>query len=269
MECPLRNRFSRNFSFDAHYTRGKAIAFGGADVGTCYQSDAEENVQDFFNLHIERGTPSYDVAHRFVSDWIYEFPGLTSWKAPLRAALGGWQVSGLFTAETGRPLRITQGCANGWTCRSDYVGGDMVLDNWETNNIASTALPGARSHVQYLNLAAFATVPAVGGVAVRPGNAGTSLVRGPGFWDVDFLAAKNFKIREGMRLQFRADAFNALNHVNLGSPSTRVDRPSTFGRITGARGMRTIQVGLRLTFCWTTGPVHRRWAGPAIPNRPT
>jgi outer membrane receptor protein involved in Fe transport len=248
LQTSLRKRFSRNFSFDLHYTWGKTIAFGGADVGTYYQSDAEENIQDFFNLQIERGTPIYDVAHRFVADWIYEFPGLASWSAPLRAVLGGWQVSGVLTSETGRPLRITQGCANGWTCRSDYVGGDMVLDNWQYSNIPSTALPGARSHVQYLNLSAFATVPSVGGVAIRPGNAGTSLVRAAGFWEVDLSAAKNFAIREGLRLQFRADAFNALNHVNLSAPDTRIDRPSTFGRITGARGMRTIQLGLRLTF---------------------
>ncbi len=99
-----------------------------------------------------------------------------------------------------------------------------------------------------MNPQAFALVPAVSGVAIRPGTAGTSLVRGPGTWQLDFSAAKNFRIREQMRLQFRADMFNAPNSVRLSGPNTGISTPSTFGRITGARGMRSMQMGLRLSF---------------------
>jgi outer membrane receptor protein involved in Fe transport len=248
LQTSLRKRFARNFSFDVHYTWGKTMAYGGADVGTYYHSDAETNVQDFFNLAIERGHPDYDVTHRMVADWIYEFPGLASWSAPLRFVLGGWQISGLFTSQTGIPLRITQSCANTWACRADYVGGSMVLDNWQKREISTGCRPGVHCDVQYLNLSAFALVPAVSGVAIRPGNAGTSLVRGPGYWQVDASLSKNFRIQENMRMQFRLDMFNALNKVNLSNPSTGLSTPSTFGRITGARGMRTMQAGLRLTF---------------------
>ena len=248
LQTSLRKRFSRSFSFDVHYTWGKTMAYGGADVGTYYHSDAETNVQDFFNLQIERGHPDYDVTHRVVADWIYEFPGLSSWSAPLRAVLGGWQVSGFISTRTGLPLRITQSCSNNWSCRADYAGGDMVFDDWKSREIVSGCRPGVHCDVQYLNLAAFAAVPAVSGVAIRPGNTGTSLVRGPGSWQTDFSLAKNFRVRENMRMQFRTDMFNALNHVNLGSPGTSISTPSTFGRITGAGGMRTMQLGLRLTF---------------------
>src|SRR5574340_166431 len=248
LQTSLRKRFTKNFSFDAHYTWGKTIAYGGADVGTEYHSDAEKNVQDFFNLRIERGLPDFDVAHRFVGAWIYEFPGLSRWNAPLRGALGGWQVSGFFTAQTGVPLRISQSCSNNHTCRADYVGGSMVLDNWGAQEIATGCRVGVHCDVQYLNPSAFALVPAVSGVAIRPGTAGTSLVRGPGMWQIDFSAAKNFKLREQTRLQFRADMFNAPNSVRLSGPSTGLSTPSTFGRITGARGMRSMQMGLRLSF---------------------
>jgi hypothetical protein len=248
LQTSVRKRFTKNFSFDAHYTWGKTIAYGGADVGTEYHSDAEKNVQDFFNLRIERGLPDYDVAHRFVGAWIYEFPGLSSWAAPVRAALGGWQVSGFLTAQTGTPLRITQSCSNAYTCRADYVGGQMVLDNWEQQEIAAGCRVGVHCDVQYLNPKAFALVPSVRGVAVRPGTAGTSLVRGPGQWQIDFSAAKNFRIREQMRLQFRADMFNAPNAMRLSGPSTGLSTPSTFGRVTGARAMRSMQMGLRLSF---------------------
>jgi outer membrane receptor protein involved in Fe transport len=248
LQTSVRKRFSRNFSFDVHYTWGKTMAYGGADVGTEYHSDAEKNVQDFFNLKIERGLPDFDVTHRLVTAWIYEFPGLASWAAPLRAALGGWQVSGFYTAETGTPLRISQSCGNGYICRADYVGGSLVLDNWKEKEIATGCRAGVHCDVQYLNPSAFALVPTVSGVAVRPGTAGTSLVRGPGNWQLDFSAAKNFRIREQMRLQFRADMFNATNSVRLTGPNTGINTPSTFGRITGARAMRSMQMGLRLSF---------------------
>jgi hypothetical protein len=248
LQTSVRKRLSRHFSFDLHYTWGKTLAYGGADVGTEYHSDAEKNVQDFFNLHIERGLPDFDVAHRFVSAWIYEFPGLSSWAAPVRAALGGWQVSGFFTAEGGTPLRINQSCANGYICRADFIGGPTVLENWKDQEIASGCRVGVHCDVQYLNPSAFTLVPTVAGVAIRPGTAGTSLVRGPGMWQIDFSAAKNFRITEQTRLQFRADMFNAPNSVRLTGPNTGINTPSTFGRITGARGMRSMQMGLRLSF---------------------
>jgi hypothetical protein len=248
LQTSVRKRFARGFSFDAHYTWGKTIAYGGADVGTYYHSDAETNVQDFFNLRIERGLPDFDVTHRFVGAWIYEFSGLKSWARAVRTILGGWQLSGFLTAGTGYPLRIGQSCSNNWVCRADYVGGPMILDDWQHQEIAAGCRPGVHCDVQYLNPNAFAMVPRVAGVAIRAGNAGTSLVRGPGMWQVDASLAKNFRLRESMSLQFRADLFNALNHINLSGPSTDVSSPSTFGRITGARGMRTVQAQLRLTF---------------------
>lgn len=101
---------------------------------------------------------------------------------------------------------------------------------------------------RYLNPNAFRAVPEYDtGIAMRPGNAGTSLVRGPGFWNLDLALARNFYLREGMRLQIRLDMFNALNKVNLGGVNTGIDSAS-FGRINSAREMRTMQIGARLTF---------------------
>ncbi len=246
LQTSVRKRFSRNFSFDAHYTWGKTISYVGGDVGVYYGTDAENNIQDFFNLRLERGHPDWDVTHRFVADWIYQLPYLTNWRAPLKAVLGGWEVAGILSAETGTPVPITQDCSNDWVCRADYLGGDIVLDNWQKRLVPTNRI-GVHSDVQYLNPAAFAEIPEINGVAIRPGNAGTSLVRTPGFWTVDLSLSKNFRFREKLRLQIRADMFNALNHVNLTSLNTRVDR-ADFGRLDGARGMRSMQVGARLTF---------------------
>src|SRR5262249_2606433 len=139
---------------------------------------------------------------------------------------------------------ITQSCSNSYHCRPDYVGGDVVL---KEKVEAGTCRAGGRCDIQFINTAAFARLPVNQGVAVRPGTAGKSLVRAFGAWGVDLSRAKNFKIREGTNPRFRADMFNALNHVNLGGPNGSISSP-TFGRVSSAGGMRSMQMGLRLQF---------------------
>src|SRR5262249_10913587 len=112
---------------------------------------------------------------------------------------------------------------------------------------AGTCRAGGRCDVQYINTAAFALVPDNQGVAVRPGTAGKSLVRTPGAWNVELSLAKSFHLTEKKKLQFRADMFNALNHVNLRGPKGSRNN-SQFGRITSADGMRSMQMGLRFQF---------------------
>ena len=247
LQTSLRKRLTRSLSFDAHYTYGKALSFSGGDVGVYYGTDVNENViQDFFDLATDRGPSTGDVTHRFIGDTIYQLPELKNWGfAPLRHALGGWQVSGIFTARSGSPVFITQSCSNSYHCRPDYVGGNTVLEKtFETG----TCRAGGRCDVQYINTAAFALIPVNQGVAVRPGTAGKSLVRTPGAWNVELSLAKTFMITEKKKLQFRAEMFNALNHVNLGGPNGSINS-SQFGRITGtATGMRSMQMGLRFQF---------------------
>lgn len=79
--------------------------------------------------------------------------------------------------------------------------------------------------------------------------------RSPGVVNVDFSVVKSTVIREGFRLQFRAEAFNVCNHVNLGFPNTTFvpgtdgrNRSSTFGVISSARDPRMLQLGLKLQF---------------------
>ena len=83
-----------------------------------------------------------------------------------------------------------------------------------------------------------------------PGTAKPDQIRGPANWTVDMSLAKNVPLTRTTKLQLRADAFNALNHVNFNNPtagSLNITSPD-FGRITGAGTMRTGQVGVRLTF---------------------
>jgi hypothetical protein len=101
--------------------------------------------------------------------------------------------------------------------------------------------------VQYLNRAAFQLVPVDPNtrIAIRPGNLGNGAVRSPGSWTADLNLSRNFALTERLRLQIRADMFNALNHVNLNGPSTGLNG-ATFGEINGAGGMRVIQFNGRV-----------------------
>ena len=246
LQTSLRKRFTRGLSFDAHYTYGKALAFSGGDVGVYYGTDVNENViQDFFNLATDRGPSTGDVTHRFIGDTIYRMPELKDWGfAPLRHALGGWQVSGIFTARSGSPVFITQSCSNSYHCRPDYVGGNTVLkERVETGLAAPGDVATSSTSTQLRSTWSRLTRAWPSG----PGTAGKSLVRTPGAWNVELSLAKNFKITEKKTLTFRADMFNALNHVNLGGPNGSINS-SQFGRISGAGGMRSMQMGLRFQF---------------------
>ena len=235
-QTTLRKRFSHNMTFAIHYTWGKELATETGDISAYYQNNANVRVQDFFNLHNEWGPADGDITHNFAADGVYALPTLKSTDNLLiRQALGGWQVSGIFSAATGQPLLILEGNADN-TSRPDYIGGRAVNSNYG-------------STLQYLNKSAFALVPvsAASGLPIRPGNISSGEVRGPGFWNVDLSIGKNFSIAEKLKLQIRLDAFDSLNHTNLSSFST--DRTSSsFGRFTNTTGARVAQLNARLSW---------------------
>jgi hypothetical protein len=79
------------------------------------------------------------------------------------------------------------------------------------------------------------------------GNSGRNVILGPGTEDFDISATKTFKVKELFGLQLRADAFNALNHVNPTPPDTTITDP-LYGVITGTQSDRALQFGARLDF---------------------
>ena len=231
LQTSLRKRFSQDLLFNAHYTWASNIGFMDGDLTTL------SSPQDVNNVRLDRGPTPFDIRHRFVSDFLYELP-LTRWGGLRgRAAtllLGGWQLSGIFSAETGAPFSVgTPSSIPGQ--RADLVGNPYLKD------------PGRP--LQYLNKDAFARVPqiAASGASARPGTLGRNALRGPGFWNVDLAIAKNLALTEGLRLQIRADMFNAFNHTNFSGINTNIVNAS-FGMFTSTRGARGMQVNARLTF---------------------
>ncbi len=230
-QTTLRKRYSSGLTFDIHYTWSKALTYGVGDLGS-----NPANLQSFFDVSNNYGLQDGSREHVVTADYVYELPKLYRRGNPFaRHALNGWQISGIFTAETGTGLDINEHKSSEYT-RPDLTGLPVILPNYT-------------STLQYLNPAAFAYVPInkTSGSAERPGNLGNQAITGPGLWNLDFSLAKNFSIRENVKFQVRADMFNALNHANLTGIATQPDR-SQFGMITSAGSARTIQLNGRLTF---------------------
>jgi outer membrane receptor protein involved in Fe transport len=231
----FRKRFSHGLSFDANYTWSKTLANGGGDTGAYYDGENFVRNQEFFDLRADRGPAASDITHYFSGSWVYQLPTLANQGAFVRNTIGGWQATGMVRAQTGLPVILTQSSSTPGQ-RAEYIGGEAVLPNY-------------RETLQYLNPAAFQRIPvsSASGAPIRPGNAGPGIVRSPGMWNVDFSLAKNFALRENVRLQIRTDMFNALNHTNLSGLRTSVN-DVFFGQLLSTMGARIIQWNARLTF---------------------
>jgi hypothetical protein len=171
-------------------------------------------------------------------------------RAGVRGAIGGWEIAGILSMRSGEPLTLTQPCASEWHCRPDHVGSGLqpTLDNWRNNN-TTRCVVGARCSVLYINRAAFTPVPLDPNtrIAIRAGNVANGYLRNPATWTTDLSLSKNWRIREGLNLQIRADMFNGMNRVNYGGPTTDINS-ATFGEINGAGGMRVVQLNSRFTW---------------------
>ena len=181
-----------------------------------------------------------DVAQRFTGSFVYKLPenvgkSLTSGRGVLNAVAGGWQVSGIFDAEGGVPFPVTMSGAN--------LSGSLA-GTWLPNRIGSGALSNP-SIQQWFNPGVF--------VAPSPytfGNTGRNVLRGPGFWDLDFGLAKSFRLKflgEKAFLQVRGDAYDVFDHANFGQPASAIGALGV-GVITRATTNRTVQLGARIEF---------------------
>jgi hypothetical protein len=231
-QTSIRKRLTEGFTVNAHYTWSKAIALAGGD----FWLGADYRVQDETNWRSDIGPIPLDVTDRFVSDFVYELPA-GRWlglDGALKHLTGGWRFSGILSINTGQPINVVQ-ASNRPSSRPDYNG--------------AAPYASVPDRFAWLDRNAFVQLPVnqASGATVRPGNLGKNALRGPDQFNVDFSIAKNFRLAEGWELQVRADAFNALNNVILGSPILDV-RNASFGRILGVGEARRMQLNARLTF---------------------
>ena len=224
-------RRGRRFSAKAYYTFGKALE----DLD--YQGGGLPAVQNSSRIDLERGRTSADRTHSFVFSGVWNLDYYDGSSAMMKALLNDWTVSAIITLQSGAPLTISSGLDRNFdgltNDRADIVG-DPELDSDR---------PRAELIEQWFNTAAFAQ-PAIG----LDGSAGRSIVEGPGYRNVDLGVFRNIRLAGRTALQFRFEATNVLNIVNLQNPGTALNAPNNFGKIRSARDMRRIQLGARVSF---------------------
>ncbi|MBI5281576.1 MAG: TonB-dependent receptor [Candidatus Solibacter usitatus] len=230
LQVSFSKRFSRGFQFEGSYTWAKAI------------QEALSHA-DSYNMRASRSLADYDVAHRFVVSYIYELPfgkgrrfG-ADWKGLTNAVLGGWQFNGFTSVQTGTPLSIS----------ANNVAGLFNSRGLANNNGTSAKRTGDIHDrlLKYFDTSVFSQPAAFTFGNTQPSSPD---LRSPGVRNWDLSLFKDFRITEKLQLQFRTEAFNALNTVRFGSPNTSVTS-NQFGQIsTQANSPRQVQFGLKLLF---------------------
>jgi len=236
LQLRAHRRLSQGLTFELNYSWSKLL-----DTGTgSGHSDNVDIWQKPFDISANYGPSTLDATNNFTG-WIsYELPFgkgrqfFSSSSGLVNHIIAGWRVGSLFQARSGIPFTPNYGgndpCFCGFAQFPDRIG-DGHLPNPTIG--------------QWFDPSAFK----------RPtgafGNSGRNILRGPGYVNFDMNLARVFRIKDEMRLEIRADAFNVFNHPNFGLPNTNLNSPEA-GRITSTTTFgaadRVIQLGVRFTF---------------------
>jgi predicted small secreted protein len=239
----VQKRYSNGLTFLTSLTLGKLLDDASTTVNFL---GATGSKQDYYNRKNEKSISSQDIARMLVISSNYELPVgkkghfLNSAPKAVDFIVGGWQVNGIYTYQTGTPISISNGG------NSALPGAGTVR---ATNNGTSAKISGPVGDriTQYFNTSVFSQTP-----NYAWGTVGRFLpdVRNPSGHYFDASMFKNFRVREKTTFEFRAESFNFFNHPIWGNPNTTVTSTgaSGFGTITSKSGNRTVQLALRLKF---------------------
>lgn len=241
LQISWNRQMTKGSSFGISYTLSKSM-----DSGSNYR----DIVPDTYNTSNLWGPSEYDTRHMVLINYIYDLPFFAHNTHALGKALGGWEVAGTAQFQTGTP------CGIGYT--NDYAGvgevGSFGCGSegqfWNLNgtpqiNTGAFAGPVTNSSSpKYFT--ANVTPPAAGTFVLQPGVRDS--VYGPGFQDWNLALDKIFAINDRSGFEFRAEAYDFINHPNLNGPNMN-PTSSQFGMITGKTGLtRNLQLSLRFYF---------------------
>ena len=250
LELSLRSRMSKGVSYAVNYTYSHGLANFGDNL------TAGPLPQNAYNYSAEMSNSILDIRHRFVSNFTWDLPigkgrRFLSGDNLASNILGGWQVNGIVSLQTGSPFSTTAPDRS-FTGSSHSSYASCIGDPFAG---ATTSPQSYTTTGFFINPAAFA-IPS-------NGNFGTCRPRafhGPGIQTTDLSLFKMFRITERLQLQFRAEFFNAFNHPNFQSPNANIAFPGSFGKVTntlspilgtgsgGPGDPREIQLALKLYF---------------------
>jgi outer membrane receptor protein involved in Fe transport len=243
LQAGIEHRFAHGFQFQSNFTWSKTT-----DVGGSGDPDFESSVSDPLDVGHDKGTSSLNVPLVWVNYGIYKGPTFQGHNWAVKNFLGGWEVSAIFTAESGEPFTINGGGGNN---RSGFDEGQDRADR----------IPGAPLQVRsggksnwlnhYFNTNAF-----VQNEIGTPGNSMKYLIQEAPDRDMDVSFIKNINFPESIHAQFRWEMFNATNTPSYGAPDNNPGDSNpgatsgNFGQIGGIGPIqpRVMQAALKITF---------------------
>lgn len=252
LELSLRRRMSKGLSYSLGYT----FSHGLADFGDNLTDPDGAFPQNAYNYAAEKSNSTLDIRSRFVGNFLWYLPfgqgrRFLSNPGALNRVVGGWQVNGIVTLQTGSPYSVT-------AANDGLLGFNRVV----YANCIGDPFAGATTDPNLYTSTGFLINPAAFSQP-GPGQFGTCRPRmfhGPGIRMLDFSIFKDFRFTEHTYLQFRTEFFNAFNHPNFANPSANIASPGSFGKVSntlapilgtdsgGPGDPREIQFALKLYF---------------------
>ena len=266
LQAVLQHRLSKGLDAQVAYTYSKCMSNSGGFYGTWGASQTSHGQVGWTSIYAPRmdwGPCFFDETHILTSYVTYQLPigrGKIFGKNMNRvadAAVGGWEIGGIVSLHSGNAMSNFTGWGADYpafatTGASELFGGDRSNCNGpvqytKTYVPASGSTPG---YIQWINPSTFSepTNNAAGQSAY--GTCSQGDIRGPRYADIDLSLHKGFPINEGMKFEFRAEAYNALNHPALAAPDMTLSDGAVrgFGAITNSQGSRQLQLALKFIF---------------------
>lgn len=254
LQITVVKRLSNHLSFNGFYVWSKGLSSASLQTTGNIGNSAGTEPEDYHDLSLERQREDNDMREQAVISAVWKPDYFGNFNRVTRTLLNGWSIAANVSLHSGKPFAITSGT-------DDNLDGDT--------NDRPNILPGQFAHLipyqrsvvtastqKWFNTAAYCKVGSAGCSAGGGPSGLDGLVRvnsldAPGFRDVDASIFRDFNIYERVKFQFRGEATNVFNMVNLAGPAGTFNS-GTFGTITsgvtGTGAMRVIQVGGRILF---------------------
>jgi hypothetical protein len=236
LQAELTRRFSRGLTVQLSYTWSKLLTTNSVDRATA--------TYNTYNLKQSYGPSTLNTPHMFVASYVYDFPFYRAQRGFIGKVLGGWEISGITTVQSGQSLSITQN-SDPFGLSPLYPGGLGMTRSGSTVQIRADQIgnaSGPKTAAKFFNTAAF--TDAVG----HFGTSSAGAIYGPGFqvWDLSLI--KNVRFAERVGLQLRLETFNTFNHGSPSTIDTDVDDGASFGTVNGWHDPRNVQIGAKINF---------------------
>jgi hypothetical protein len=236
-----QRRLTNGLQVNASYTWSQYESNNDASLGEGGTDGSSQRPQNMFDYDAEWSVSQYDRPHRFTAAYLWEIPGPRT--GVLGQILGGWQVSGVTSGQSGRPFTIVTGVDS---------NGDANTGSDRPNVDGSGSFTWDEDHRHFTNNGFYVVPLGPNGLPLTNslsggGNAGRNTERAAAFWNTDLALMKRFHITGTTRFIVRIDAFNVLNQDNYGKPVSTMSSAS-FGRNTNDWGRRILQLSGKISF---------------------